>query len=82
MPPVSRVKWSMKEDHLALQNEDNMFPQYGGNYSPSDSASYDRTESSIPSPAQYQQSIFQFKTLTFIQTLLLKYLYNTYHKIK
>jgi len=59
MPPISRVKWSMMKDHLALENEDNMFPQNGGNHSPSDSASYDRTEYSIPSPAQYQQSIFQ-----------------------
>jgi len=72
----------MKKDHSAPENEDNTFTQNGWNHWPSNSASYDRTESSIPSPAQYQQAIFQLKkTLTFTQTLL-KYLHNTDHKIE
>ena len=60
------------KDHLALQNKDNMFPQYGGNHSPSDSASYDRTESSIPSPAQYKQSVFQFKNPHIHMNIIIK----------
>jgi len=69
VPSISKVKWS-------LENED-MFPQNGGNHTPSDSALWqNRILNSLSCSILTINVSVKKRNLTF--TLLLRYLHNTF----